>query len=1730
MLLLVQFNLQADIPTSERDALIALYNSTGGDSWTDNTNWKDAGNFAAAGTEGTWFGVTVVDDHVVSVSLPFNNLTGTIPSNIEDLTDLEFLALYENNLSGSLPSTIGNLSALTHLVLNDNALSGSLPASFSSLSSLQSLILSSNDFTGNPFDEVIGLTGLITLGLYDNQFSGTIPTAIDDLAVLEILRLEKNSFTGTIPTEIGNIGTLTYLGLNDNGFTGSIPSTIVNLTNLTDLFMNNNSLTGNIPAAIGDLVNLVNLNLRSNNLDGSIPSSITSCILLEVLDLTSNTLTGSIPSSIGSLTSLKILALSSNELSGTIPASIVSLSALLELSLNSNQLESTITANISGLTSLQIMRLNDNEFSGTIPTQIGQLINLEVLYLNSNNLTGAIPADIGDLPLLTILNLSLNTFTSIPSNMGSLTSLEELYLNNNEIAGSVPVELGDLSNLRILFLNNNLITGFPDFTGKFAALQDLYIQNNSLEFDDIVPNLGIPSTTFLYSPQADIGTESNIEVGFGGNISLQVDNHIGTNQYQWYKDGFELGAISASNIYSKTPANYTDAGEYYCKVTNTSATALTLTTEKYIVVVIGPPNVETVPATDVGQYAAKLHANVLDDRGRAVTERGIAWGLDPNPDKTDNVEIVAGTLGAYEANITGLNNGTTYHFRAFAENSEGITWGNDISFTTLEIGSNSKEYHIVFNTEELGLQLDDNPVLTRITKTQRVSEGTPGNFVKDIGAALVKEIFGDNLGTDILLTALEWWGYSPLQIYAGLDAEYGGYFEVKETSGADVSVNYPIDYTVEYPQANTFACGETVLIKTSYNIGSVPNMFEVTPPFYKTEVGAIFTDIGLTANLKFCLPKGPCLPVPYPCPTWSNPFKWCTHNICFPPAICSPELSFNLPLPLDFLEFEKPLFTVCPEGFDDNNAIINCANQSALITAIGPDYGITNEGDDKLCISPPPYPALPFPEMSICFSKPNPDDLSYERLEGGRKLKLSGNKEDIIEATLDLISLLDYAKFAGVPIVTAIELGPDFTIDIGDFSPSLAVDQFMTFEFVPDFTIQLDLGAEMVYQVINPQDNSVVSSGFGRYPNVQPGQHVRATIPNEMQDPVSTGPIFSMNGNLTSTVGHSYSMKLSYNILEIKIPGIFPNGWFAVPNKTIYDGKVGDPVTIENNTLQLTNFTATGDAEPFALDPMKPRIDITYFNVENVINIGGGERRVIYKMTATNNGDVPLYDTKLFFDLAEIYLNAQYYSINSITTHEGVSINTCCYNGDDVTNLLSDDFILGVGEDVTIVVDVTVKPEIAQIDVQGCFIPVTYSAVVSAEAYSPETLENPTGILITDSKHTCTHELYEDIDAENFPILADVDLGAAVIDELNDYALYGERKVRVARSMDLSWGNIGSSSNIYAEPLGGFYSEDPRIVGDIHGSNYIVINESSITADYAQVGRTVLLRGAESELILTGAISSNSDCVSTFDLPELNLPRINTRNSVTLTNNSSRSIDPGDVRYVTLYNNTELTLSSGTYSFLDLRLKGDDITINFDVTNGPITLNLHRWTNEYHHNLRFVKTGTAGTTRDIMINYPGTVDLTLRESFIQGSILAPNAEITFEDYSELQGSCYAEKVTIGPFSKFTYHHYVDLPESYLKRPIPEQIAGSNIETTLGNYPNPVKEMTTIYFNLPSEDNIDLSIYELTGRKILTLANGHFNTGRHDVTFTPENLSNGVYYYVLKTKSGSFTNKMNIVSR
>ena len=304
--------------STDKAALVALYNATDGPNWENNRNWLSDRPI------GEWSYVSTDADGRVTRLLPGNNrLNGSIPSELSNLANLESLYLNGNRLSGSIPSELGNLANLESLYLNGNRLSGSIPSELGNLANLESLWLNENQLSGSIPPELGNLANLKRLRLDENQLSGSIPPELGNLANLRLLWLNENQLSGSIPPELGNLANLRLLWLNENQLSGSIPPELGNLANLDDLYLGGNQLSGSIPSELGNLANLEKLILSNNQLSGSIPAELGNLAYLKNLSLSDNQLSGSIPPELGNLANLTWLTLYGNDWSGCIPAKLL---------------------------------------------------------------------------------------------------------------------------------------------------------------------------------------------------------------------------------------------------------------------------------------------------------------------------------------------------------------------------------------------------------------------------------------------------------------------------------------------------------------------------------------------------------------------------------------------------------------------------------------------------------------------------------------------------------------------------------------------------------------------------------------------------------------------------------------------------------------------------------------------------------------------------------------------------------------------------------------------------------------------------------------------------------------------------------------------------------------------------------------------------------------------------------------------------------------------------------------------------------------------------------------------------------------------------------------------------------------------------------------------------------------------------------------------------------------
>ncbi|MCP4213769.1 MAG: hypothetical protein GY765_03885, partial [bacterium] len=558
--------LLSDIPQTERDALIALYNSTGGDNWKNNSNWRNPGDptqFNVPGTENTWYGVTcdAGATKVEAIDLSSNDLSGPIPAEINNLTQLNLLKLEWNQLSGSPPN-------------------------------------------------MAGLTALQQLTLRRNSLSGTIPTWLNNLTGLTVLELDNNGFTGAIP-DMGSLVNLAILDMRGNQLSGAMPAWLNNLVQLQRLYLNENQLTGPL-VSLTDLTNLVYLILSDNQFTGSIPTWISQFPQLKSLHLSENQFTGNIPDLQG-LTALQSLNLGGNQLTGPIPAWLNAMATITDLRLDANQFSGAIP-DLGGLTGMFALHLNDNQLTGPLPSWLANMTNLHYLYMGNNNLSGTIDV-VGSLPLLSQLHLNNNNFNgNLPAALGNLTALNSLSLNDNRFIGRMPSEIGNLVNVVQCKLQGNALSGpIPTTITNCTKLLSigLDINWNCLSTADETVRSFVDSRHFTNWENTQTIAPSDIYAGEEAGESVKIS---------WTPIAYQSDGGGYRVLYSTTSGSgYLEAGITADKsIDNYTVTGLTADTDYYFVVETETPAHSNNGSIVVSEESAEVTATT-GNKGITVT-------------------------------------------------------------------------------------------------------------------------------------------------------------------------------------------------------------------------------------------------------------------------------------------------------------------------------------------------------------------------------------------------------------------------------------------------------------------------------------------------------------------------------------------------------------------------------------------------------------------------------------------------------------------------------------------------------------------------------------------------------------------------------------------------------------------------------------------------------------------------------------------------------------------------------------------------------------------------------------------------------------------------------------------------------------------------------------------------------------------------------------------------------
>ncbi|MBG0858656.1 MAG: hypothetical protein IQL11_04070 [Bacteroidales bacterium] len=171
------------------------------------------------------------------------------------------------------------------------------------------------------------------------------------------------------------------------------------------------------------------------------------------------------------------------------------------------------------------------------------------------------------------------------------------------------------------------------------------------------------------------------------------------------------------------------------------------------------PVVTTINVSDITQTSISTGGTVIDDGGAEVTARGVCWSTVHNPTLADTKTTDGTGSGTFSSNISGLTANTTYYIRAYATNSVGTAYGNEIPFNLKQI------------------------LLATLT-TAEITEITVASAVSGI-------VIIDNGGEE----ATEWgicWGTSPVPTTSNYKTKFDDwdYSDINNITGLQPSTKY----------------------------------------------------------------------------------------------------------------------------------------------------------------------------------------------------------------------------------------------------------------------------------------------------------------------------------------------------------------------------------------------------------------------------------------------------------------------------------------------------------------------------------------------------------------------------------------------------------------------------------------------------------------------------------------------------------------------------------------------------------------------------------------------------------------------------------------------------------------------------------------------------------------------------------------------------------------------------
>ncbi|MGH7452145.1 MAG: FlgD immunoglobulin-like domain containing protein [bacterium] len=345
--------------------------------------------------------------------------------------------------------------------------------------------------------------------------------------------------------------------------------------------------------------------------------------------------------------------------------------------------------------------------------------------------------------------------------------------------------------------------------------------------------------------------------------------------------------------------------------------------------------------------------------------------------------------------------------------------------------------------------------------------------------------------------------------------------------------------------------------------------------------------------------------------------------------------------------------------------------------------------------------------------------------------------------------------------------------------------------------------------------------------------------------------------------------------------------------------------------------------------------------------------------------------------------------------------------------------------------------------------------------------------------------------------------------------------------------NVISEGDIHSNGTINFEDGEPGThTGNLTAVGDIEIDEDNTIVGDAIAGGNLDLSG---HATVTGTATANAT-VAAIGLPSPSFSAGGT--DVTVPEKRSLTLAPGSYGNVKVKNRGTLFLTTGDYFMNKLELEHAGI-LSIDVASGPVNINVVTAL-EFEERTEVVITpsGQASTNQVTFTTLQqDTVDIG-DESLILGWIIAPQAEVHFDEDCRFKGSVVAEAITVDDEVIFVSHSSALLLSKASPAARDAETADKSTDVVTSyelsqNYPNPFNPSTTIQFSLKEAGTVQLSIYNLQGQEVRALVSAPMNPGQHAINWDGKDnrgqfVPSGIYLYKLSVNGFVQTKKMSLV--